>query len=274
MHAAAYRALDLPHTYEAVRATIDDLPLHVERLRQGATDGINVTAPHKRHILSHVDDIDASASVVGAGNTLVRDQNGRIVAHNTDVPALAEELRHLAPEVKLADGWRTARALVLGTGATARSAIVALAYELNVAEIIVRGRALEEQGAQDRFGAEVGELLNGAGVATAVRLEPWRPSPSTDRSVSAIVQATSAGMAGADPGEEAAEAISWAALPEGTVALDVVYAPPETPFLRAAQAYGLRAASGLGMLARQGAIAFELWLGVPAPFDTMLATLR
>ncbi|HEY6463509.1 MAG TPA: shikimate dehydrogenase, partial [Polyangiaceae bacterium] len=67
--------------------------------------------------------------------------------------------------------------------------------------------------------------------------------------------------------------VAWAALPPDAVALDVVYAPPETPFLRAARARGLRAANGLGMLARQGALALELWLGVPAPLAAMRAAL-
>jgi shikimate dehydrogenase len=58
------------------------------------------------------------------------------------------------------------------------------------------------------------------------------------------------------------------------VALDVVYAPPSTPFLEAARRRGLRSTGGLGMLARQGALALELWLGVAAPLDVMLAAIR
>ena len=54
---------------------------------------------------------------------------------------------------------------------------------------------------------------------------------------------------------------------------DLVYTPPDTPFLAAARARGLRCANGLGMLARQGALAFELWLGIPAPFAVMRAAL-
>ena len=67
--------------------------------------------------------------------------------------------------------------------------------------------------------------------------------------------------------------MAWTALPSDAVALDVVYAPAETPFLRAARARGLRSANGLGMLARQGALAFHLWTGLPAPFDAMRAAL-
>ncbi len=274
MHAAAFAALGLPHSYEAIRVTADELPSVVHGLRNGDLDGVNVTRPHKRRILELVDALDASAAIVGAANTLVRDPNGRVVAFNTDVPALAEELRRLAPEVKLADGWMSARALVLGSGATARSAVVALAYELGVAQIVVRGRAFKEVDQRDRFTAEMDELLSCAGVTTTLRLEPWGPEPGTDRSVMGIVQTTSAGMRGADSGEGVAEAVAWSVLPERAVALEVIYEPPETPFLRAAAAQRVRAVNGLGLLARQGALAFEHWLGVPAPFEVMLKSLR
>ena len=203
----------------------------------------------------------------------MRTSDGQVIAHNTDMPALADELRRLAPGVRLADGWMVARTLVLGTGATARSAIVALACELSVAQIVVRGRMFDDEDAMDRFHAEMGELLSASGGGTTLRLEPWRGSPATERTVSAVVQATSAGMAGADPGEAVVEAVDWAALPTSAVALDAVYAPPSTPFLRAAALHRIKANNGLGMLARQGALAFELWLGMPAPFDVMLAAL-
>jgi shikimate dehydrogenase len=81
-------------------------------------------------------------------------------------------------------------------------------------------------------------------------------------------------MRGAAPGDEIARAVDWGAVPAGAVAIDVVYAPRETPWLRAARDRGLAADDGLGMLARQGALAFELWLGVPAPLAAMRAALE
>ncbi len=273
MHGAAFAALGLPHTYEAIHVKEADLPAVVERVRAGDLFGINVTRPHKRRILELVDAVDVSAAIVGATNTLVRDPNGRVVAYNTDVPALADELRRLAPEVKLADGWMTASALVLGTGATARSAIVALAFELGVAQIVVRGRAFDDVEARDRFAAEMDEILSCAGLTTSLRLEPWRPSSVTEPHIRGIIQATSAGMTGADAGNVAAEVVAWEALPKGAVALDVVYEPRQTPFLTAATGRGVRASNGLGMLARQGALALEHWLGVPAPFQAMMVAL-
>lgn len=62
-------------------------------------------------------------------------------------------------------------------------------------------------------------------------------------------------------------------VPPGAVALDVVYAPRRTPFLERAKARGLACDDGLGMLVRQGALAFELWLGVPPPIAVMRAAI-
>jgi len=272
MHTAAYAALGLDCTYEAIRATEADLPALIDRLHRGELDGLNVTIPHKRRILAFADVVDASARAVGAANTLVRAPNGRIVAYNTDVAALAAELQALAYDVPAAQ-WKKARSLVLGTGATACSAVMALGCHLGVAQITVRGRALEDEMKRGAFEAELTELLLRAGSTSTLRLEPWAPIVTTDEQVLAIVQATNVGMAGADPGEVAAEAVAWHMVFPESVALDVVYARGATPFLRAAKAHGMRVADGRGMLARQGALAFSQWFSRAAPFDVMRAAL-
>ena len=256
MHAAAYRALRLDCSYEAIRATPFELAALVRALRDGAYDGFNVTIPHKRRVLDHVDRVDESASSVGVANTLVRAPDGRIVAQNTDVPALASELARLAPE-RTPAGWAASEAIVIGTGGAAHAAILALSKAIGVATITVRARNPALLSVESR---------------PLVKAEPLAPS-ARDATALTIVQATSAGMDGADPGDTVADAIAWRDLPAGAIALDVVYVPAETPFLRAASARGLRCANGLGMLAEQGALAFELWLGIPAPRDAMLAAL-
>jgi shikimate dehydrogenase len=260
MHAAAYRALGLEHRYERVRAEASDLPRIVSALRDGAFDGLNVTVPHKQRVLELVDELDASARAVGAANTLVRAPNGRIVAHNTDAPALSAELRGVA-EPGLA--WNEGNGLVLGSGGAARAAIAAFA-ELGVQGILVRARAFADPARRDAFVRAAPAFI----VA-----EPWCAAAASESQTLAVVQATSAGMTGADRGEIAAEAVDWSALPDHAVAIDVVYEPRDTPFLAAAQKRGLRCDDGRGMLARQGALAFELWLGIPAPLCAMRAAL-
>ncbi len=264
MHAAAYRALGLPHTYEAIRATAAELAAVVARLRAGELDGVNVTAPHKVAVLQYVDAMDPSARVVGACNTLVRDGAGRIVAYDTDVPAIAEELRALGAGV---DGTRDT-AVVLGAGGAARAAVVACAQLLGVARVVVRART-------DAAGAclELERALEAEGTPAMVVATPLSADAEVEARAACVVQATSAGMAGADAGEGVAGAVAWPAMPRDAAALELVYAPRETPFLRAARRHGLRAEGGLGVLARQGALAFELWLASTAPRRAMLAAL-
>ena len=261
MHGAAFRALGLPHTYEAIRASAADLPHVVTRLREGAYSGINVTVPHKERVLDLVDAKDESAAVAGAANTLVRDPDGRITAHNTDAPALAAELRRVSGgEVTLG-----ARALILGSGGAARGAIVALGRYLGVRDIVVRARGFADPERERAF-----RESSPYPIAT----ETWFSRAETERRTQLLVQATSAGMRNAAPGEEVAGAVEWSAVPNDAVAIDVVYSPRDTPWLRAARARGLRADDGLGMLACQGGLAFELWLGIAAPFDVMRQALE
>jgi shikimate dehydrogenase len=260
LHAAAYRALGLPHRYEAVRVTAQELPAVVGQLRRGDFDGLNVTVPHKESILRLVDAPDDIVLAVGAANTLVRGDDGRIAAHNTDAPALAAELRRIAGTTL---PWGDVRALVLGSGGAARAAVAALAT-LGVRDIAVRARAFSNDDAARAFVAS---------LPCAVTTQVWEPSPESELRTQVLVQATSAGMHGADPGEAVAAAVAWDAVPPEALAIDVVYAPRDTPWLRAARRRGLRSDGGLGMLARQGALAFELWLGIDAPLEAMRAAL-
>ncbi|MEI7894704.1 MAG: shikimate dehydrogenase [Myxococcales bacterium] len=274
VHRAAYRALGMPHTYRAIRATPGELPRYIRELRDGVYDGFNLTVPHKTRILELVDAVDRSAAFGAVANTLVAHEDGTLVAYNTAAPALAEELTRLAPDLVRTCGERDA--LVLGTGGAARSAVVALALELGVRRIFVRARAFASVGAGAAFQREMSMRLEQAEVRVEVVHEPWRAIPSTDEHVSFVVQGTRAGMAGMGAGiggEAVAGVVTWEALPPRAAVLDVVYSPTETSFVRVARSHGIRATNGVGMLARQGALAFELWLGVPAPYNAMLTAL-
>jgi shikimate dehydrogenase len=230
MHAAAFRALGLDHTYDTVRVEESELGTWVERLRRGEVGGINVTIPHKRAAMLLADEVDDTARRCEACNVLAL-RSGRVVAFNTDVGALARELMVERPP---------GPAIVLGNGGAARAAVAALT-DLGAPKITIRAR---------RGGDE-----------------PLEPT-GTEHGARWIVQATSAGMTGKDDGRDVARAVRFDLAPNA-LALDVIYDPPETPFLAAARAAGLPTKNGLGMLVRQGALALEIWLGVTAPLDVM-----
>ena len=265
MHAAAFSALGLSHTYEKLETTEAELSARVDALRRGEFGGLNVTVPHKQRVLSLVDEIAPSALSIGAANTLVRTSEGRVVAHNTDAGALAQEL---------ADAMMPARTgVVLGTGGAARAAVAALG-SLGARRVVVMGRRVD-----DSLQTVFEKILSAASSApsslatTNVVVRDLAVRFSPPRDVACIIQATSCGMTGGGPGEIVADAIAWDTVSKAAIAIDVVYAPRETPFLRTARAHGIPAKDGLGMLARQGALAFELWLGVTPPLDVMLAAI-
>lgn len=273
MHMAAYRSLGLPHVYEKLETSEAELAGRVDALRRGDFAGLNVTVPHKSRVLKLVDEIHPSAKATGAANTLVRTAEGRVRAHNTDMPAVADEITRLAGN---AARLRGGVGIVIGTGGAARAAIVALASRLGLGRVLVRGRSLGETGHAVAYVREIDRILalaGGRGVAVALGADGLHAPDKEDARLVAIIQATSCGMQGAAPGQVVADAVRWEHVPVDAVALDVVYAPQRTPFLERARARGLAADNGLGMLATQGALAFELWLGLPPPVAVMRAAI-
>jgi len=266
IHGGAYRALGLPHRYELVDVPDEAvLATRVRAIREGAIRGANVTIPWKRAALRLSDEVDASAERVGAANVLSRTASGRVRASNTDVEGLAAELSALAPGAR--------RVLVLGSGGAALAAVVA-AHVVGARSVAVTAR---------RFSADVPrETWPRAADFTALGSEvlPWpgaSPNGESDpvaafaSAADIVVQATSAGMQGKDPGAVVADIVPWSALPSHAVAYDLVYTPPETEFMLRARERGLRAENGLGMLVEQAALALEIWLDVRAPRAEMRA---
>jgi shikimate dehydrogenase len=259
MHEAAYRALGLPHVYERIETPPEALSSRIDALREGTFAGLNVTLPHKTTVLPLVDALDESARILGAANTLVRADDG-VKAYNTDGPALREELALLSG----ASSFRGRSAIVLGSGGAARAAIFALG-SLGVSCIFVRARTERR---------ELETIAKHAGLSMTLRFESLEAAPRPVEDACAIVQTTTAGMVGASaPDSLAVGAIAWEALPADCVVYDVVYAPRRTALVEVATARGFRSSGGLGMLVGQGALAFERWLGIPAPRDVMRAAL-
>lgn len=259
IHQAAYAALGLPHRYELVDVP-DPAALRraFDELRAGTIAGANVTIPWKREALALADRADASAAAVGAANVLVRAPNGEVIAHNTDVPALAADIAELAPA--------PSSGLVLGSGGATLAAVAALS-RLGARTVGVSARRFDVS--TDRSSWPLAAELTRLGA----RLLAW-PGAGLELAVFAaatnvIVQATSAGMHGAAPGADVARVVPWSRLERGTVAYDLVYNPADTEFLREARAHGAIARGGLGMLVGQAALAVELWLGVAPPREAL-----
>jgi shikimate dehydrogenase len=162
--------------------------------------------------------------------------------------------------------------VVIGNGGAALAAVAAASL-LGAESVSVTARRWSSAETPREFahGAEFSALgatlVAWPGPAPLADAEFFRACQRAD----VIVQATSAGMHGAESGGAVAAIVPWSSLPKSVLAYDVVYNPPETEFLRAARAHGLPHAHGLGMLVTQAALAVELWLGQRPSFEPLYA---
>lgn len=258
LHAAGYRALGLTDwRYTAHEVGADDLAGWVGE-RDESWRGLSLTMPLKEVAFEVAATVTETARVTGAVNTLVRRGDLGWDAHNTDVHGI---------EAALADAPHEGVATVLGGGATARSALLALAgLGVRSVRLAVRGEARPET---LRLAVHAGVAVEVVALADWAR-EPGRLVVSTLPPAGAV--AAAAALGGPADGRPA-DGRRGSELSGATV-LDVVYADWPTPLARAATAAGAAVVSGLDMLVHQAAEQFRLFTGEAPPVDAMYAAGR
>ncbi len=257
MHNAAFAALGLDWAYVPWSVPPDRLGEALRGLRALSNfAGANVTVPHKEAILPHLDDLTPGARAVGAVNTIVR-VSDRLTGHTTDGAGL---LAGLAEALGFRPG--EAHIVIVGAGGGARAAAFALAAA-GARRLAILSRS---EGRARALAAD----LEAAAPAVETVAYPLHEFPADQilGSADLVLNATPVGLHAGDPSP-----LDLARCRPSAVAYDLVYNPPETGFLLEARARGLRAANGLGMLVHQGAAAFALWTGRPAPSDVMRRAL-
>lgn len=259
---AAFDALGITARYELWHTEAHEL---LERVRSLCDDnclGANVTIPYKEAVLPLVDRIDPLATRIGAINTIVH-SDGYLHGYNTDAPGLLFALHEQGIGTTGPDGnisLEGYNAILLGAGGAARGSAFALA-RAGVAQLTIINRHLERA---QQLAADVQQTYTGP-VFTLNDAELLVP-----RSSSLIINSTSVGMHG-DVSPLPVEIL--ARFGTDTFVYDMIYNPIQTYLLCQARAMGLRAANGLSMLLHQGALAFTLWTGQPAPIGVMRAKL-
>ncbi|UZD90716.1 shikimate dehydrogenase [Cognatishimia activa] len=220
----------------------DDLETVLRNMHKMGFVGANVTIPHKTRALEIADQVTDRATLIGAANTLIFHEDGKILADNTDGYGFIQNLRQSAPEWDPASG----PAVVLGAGGAAR-AVVASLLDAGVPEIFISNRTrVRAEQLRDDFGARL-------------KVVEWVQAGETMEDGATIVNTTSLGMAGKPELK-----VSLEGLQAGSLVTDLVYTPLRTPFLDEAEQRGCVTVDGLGMLLHQATPGFERWFG-PRP---------
>ena len=235
----AFRRETVNAVYLALQATkLNDL---LKLIQEIPIQGLSITMPHKQEIMEHLENTDSLSAKIGACNTVLRAQDGKLYGFNTDVAGIIGPLQK---RISLAG----AKALVLGAGGAARAAVFGL---------------------RDK-GAEV-HILNRT-PETAQKLARQSGSKTIKKDAVAktafdvVINATPIGMAG----QKAAQLLEAKDLANTKLVFDLVYNPLETPLIRLARQQGIPFITGVEMFVQQGARQFEIWTGKPAPEEEML----
>jgi shikimate dehydrogenase len=255
MQQAAFDALEIDARYELWDRRPMDLAEAIAELRGDDFLGANVTIPHKEHVVPMMDRLTEDAQATGAVNVIARDGK-KLVGHNTDVTGFKTALDKIVGRQKM-----PRQAVVLGAGGASRAVVSALISE-GFQRIVIFNRHLHRaEGLVRHFNRSASHM--------DLRAMPWHESvlEAELSKTKVLVNATALGMA---PGETP---IPAELLPPDLFVIDLIYNPPLTQLLMDATSARDTVMGGELMLLQQGARAFELWTGKPAPIDVMQAEL-
>ncbi|MFJ9060761.1 shikimate dehydrogenase [Streptomyces sp. NPDC102409] len=244
LHRAAYAEMGL-RSWSYDRFEVDEagLPGFVRDL-DASWAGLSLTMPLKRAIIPLLDGISDTAASVEAVNTVVFTEDGRRLGDNTDIPGMVAALRERGVD-------KVESAAVLGAGATASSALAALAELCTgpvTAYVRTAARADEMRGWGERLGVDV-------------RIADWSEADAALRAP-LVIATTPAGAT-----DDLADAVPAA---PGTL-FDVLYDPWPTALAHRWAEAGAGVVGGLDLLVHQAVLQVEQMTGLDAPLAVMRA---
>lgn len=238
IHAEVFKRLNLDWSYDLVEKEPEDLAPFLTGTKAGY-DGCNVTIPYKEKVIPYLKEIAPEAANIGAVNTLLFTPEG-LKGYNTDYIGFLRTLAHAA--IKVAGEAVT----VLGNGGAAKAVLQALVDEKAASITIVSRHKEKARESLAHF------LKNNSGT---IIVDYSQLDQVTTGGI--IVNTTPVGMfpkvgISAVPADFTAQ---YAA------AVDLIYNPAETQFLKDARLAGSKTSNGLYMLVAQAIASEEIWQG-------------
>jgi shikimate dehydrogenase len=252
IHNAAFQALGLPYVYVAHDVQPGCVAGALEGIRVLGYRGVSITIPHKVEALAGVDEVDATARIIGCINTVVN-ENGRLLGYNSDGLGAVNALREAGADP------RGSRTVVLGSGGAARAVAVTISRETPPEALTILGIDAAEL---ERLAADV--RRHGQSTVHHEQLN----DTSLKRALASADLVLHCSPIGMHP-QEGRSLIPPALLRPTMAVFDAVYNPRRTRLIQDAEQAGCRTILGLEMFLGQAFVQFQLWTGQPAPRDVM-----
>ncbi|MFW5998198.1 MAG: shikimate dehydrogenase [bacterium] len=246
LHNSAFKQMALNYVYLAFQIKPEELVQGIKGIKALDIKGVNVTIPYKKKVMPFLKEIDDIAQKIGAVNTLVN-KNGNFYGYNTDAYGFKKMLNQ--------DGnfyIENKKALIIGAGGASRAVgIVLCENDIDELYIINRTEAKAKKLA-DEWKEKYAEVKITSGGLDKNFYNPFL------KDMDLIVDTTSVGM---EPKADVDPVIVADKFHSNMLVVDLVYNPPETTILKAAQKRGAETINGLNMLLYQAEKSFELWTG-------------
>ncbi len=209
--------------------------------------GMNVTVPHKNIVMEHLVELDAAAKVIGAVNTLVRDESkSGYKGYNTDMLGLRRQIHE--------DGivLKDETVVILGAGGAAKAVVYMCLLE-GAKKVYLLNRTVEKA-------KQIAESMDACKVIPMALADY---NQITEQEI-IVFQATSIGLA---PNVDDVVLTDSLFYKKVKVGVDLIYNPANTRFMQLVTEAGGKAYNALKMLLYQAVIAYELWHNIDIPQD-------
>jgi shikimate dehydrogenase len=234
MHNATFKKMKIDAHY--VPFCVKHLEDAVRGIRGLDIRGVSVTIPFKTAVMSYLDEVDESSLRIGAVNTVLNDDEGRLKGYNTDWIGLIRDLKESLD-------IRGKTFAILGAGGAARAAVFGILKEGGIPVIV--NRTIEKGGEMAReFGCPFYPLSEIGKIEADCLINTTPVGMAPDREKSPV-------------GREDLANFRWV--------MDIIYNPLKTRLLKDAVEAGCIALSGVGMFVHQGAEQIRIWTGVEPP---------
>lgn len=263
---AAYEKLGLDAYYYPMNIKEEDFGDVIRGISKMNYMGLTITIPYKLEVMKYLDEIDRTAEIIGAVNT-IKITEGKMKGFNTDGEGFVRGL-----EADKGVNVAESTFVVVGAGGVSRAIMTVLASRKAAADdagrepgiptcekkIYLANRTMKRA-------EELCDKLNKLVCDCCVPVPLDETLAQYIDKADVLVNATNVGM----PPQQDMTPVDTAMLHSGMLVADVIYNPRKTKLLEAAESMGCDIVNGQSLLLHQGKMAFNIWTGLEAPGDDM-----
>jgi shikimate dehydrogenase len=248
LHNFWFKKYNIDANYSIIKAEEVDLVNIIKRIRNKELFGVNVTLPYKQKIINYLDKVVNDAEISGSVNTLILNDEAKIVGENTDVFGLQ------AAYLKEIDSGLNKKALIIGAGGVSPSVILSL-QKSGIKHISITNRTQEKCFfLKKKF--------------TYLKVLPWSNLELEIGNYNIIINATSLGLKNGQDFN-----FDFRKCKEDSIFIDTIYNPLKTKTFKYLEEKGVKVFNGLNMFIYQGQKSFYLWNKINPEIDEDLINL-